>query len=216
MSPDLRARVLAAARAEPSPPMGTSRVRSAIGFTLAFLPIAFFDLRSVALHGRPLGFVMLNAVGWAVLAAAATWGAVGRGRSMLGRPRSWLLAVAVATPVALLAVVCAGYVPWPAATAIEGTPLGDFICFDAVVILALGPLFAFALTRRRSDPIHPALTGAALGVAAGAWGSFALAIHCPVTSLRHILIAHVVPVVLVAAVGALVGAKLLALREKTK
>jgi hypothetical protein len=216
MNPELRARVLAAARAEPSRLMGSSRVTSAVGFALAFLPIALFDLRSVALHGRPLGFVVLNAIGWAALAATATWGAVGRGRSMLGRPQSWLLAVAVATPLGLLAVVCAGYLPWPAATAIEGTPFGDFVCFDAVVVLALGPLTAFAVARRRSDPIHPALTGAALGAAAGAWGAFALAIHCPVTSLAHVLTGHVVPVLLVAAVGALLGAKLLALKEKTK
>jgi hypothetical protein len=187
-----------------------------LGFGLAFLPIALFDLRYIALQGRPLGFVVLNVVGWALLAAAATWSAVGRGGSMLGRPPSWLLATAVATPIALLAVVCAGYAPWPAAAAVEGTPLGDFICFDAVFILAIGPLVAFLVARRRSDPLHPALTGGALGAAAGSWGSFALAIHCPVTSLRHIVVAHVAPVLLVAAAGALVGAKLLALREKTK
>jgi hypothetical protein len=216
MSPDLRARVLSAARAERSPPIGASRASTAIGFLIAFLPIALFDLRSVALHGRPLGFVVLNGIGWAALAAAATWGAVGRGRSMLGRPQSWLLAVATLTPLALLAVVCAGYAPWPAAAEIEGSRLGDFICFDAVVVLALGPLIAFAVSRRRSDPVHPTLTGTALGVAAGAWGSFALAIHCPVTSLRHILTAHVVPVLFVAAVGALLGSKLLALKVKTK
>jgi hypothetical protein len=216
MNPDLRARVLAAAKAEPSPPLGPPRLLGAVGFVVAFLPIAFFDLRSMALHGRPLGFVVLNVVGWALLAAAATWGTFGRGRSMLGRPQAWLLAVAVATPVALLAVVCAGYAPWPAAASIDGTPLGDFICFAAVVVLALGPLLAFMVARRRSDPIHPALTGGALGVAAGSWGSFALAIHCPVTSLRHILSAHVAPVALVALVGALVGAKLLALKGKTK
>ncbi len=111
MNPELRARVLSAARAEPSPPIGASRVTAVIGFLVAFTPIALFDLRSVALHGRPLGFVVLNVVGWALLAAAATWGAVGRGRSMLGRPQSWLLVVATLTPLALLAVGCARGTP---------------------------------------------------------------------------------------------------------
>lgn len=216
MNPDLRARVLAAARAEPSPPIGASNARSIAGFVLAFVPLALFDLRSAGLHGRPLGFMVLNVVGWAALAALATWGAVGRGPSMLGRSPRWLFALATATPLALVVVVAAGYVPWPAAEAIDGTPLGDFICFSSVVVLALGPLVAFGVTRRHSDPIHPALTGAALGVAAGAWGSFALALHCPVTSLRHIVVSHVIPVLLVAGVGALIGSKLLALRVKTK
>src|SRR5437588_315342 len=83
-------------------------------------------------------------------------------------------AVAIAAPFALLAVAFAGYLPWPSAIHIDCDPLRDFVCFDFTSGLALGPLAAFAIAKKDSDPVHPTLTGAAIGASAGMWGAVAM------------------------------------------
>jgi hypothetical protein len=216
-SPDLRLRVLAAIEREPAPSRRESTTRTAIAFTLGFLPIVLFvGVLGVTPGERPLGYVAMVGVGWALLAAASTWGALGRGRSMLGRPRAWLIGIALLLPIALLGVASAGYVPWPNAMAIDCDRFRDIVCFDFASAMSLGPLIAFAIARRGTDPLHPALTGAALGGASGAWGAVAIALHCPISSLAHVALGHVLPVVLFATVGAVVGARVVAVRARTK
>ena len=216
-SPDLRHRVLAAIEREPAPSRAQSTTRTTIAFALGFAPIVLFvAVLGVAAGDRPPGYIAMVAGGWALLAAAATWGALGRGASMLGRPRSWLLAIALLLPLALLGVALAGYVPWPSAMAIDCARFGHFICFDLSSAMSIGPLVAFAVARRGTDPIHPALTGAALGGASGSWGAVALALHCPVTSVAHVAFGHVLPVIFFATLGALIGARVVAVRAQTK
>lgn len=213
-TPDLRARVLGAVAREPSPARATSTRRLTLAFALAFAPMLAFEAYDLRLGDRPLGFVALNVAGWALLAGASTWGAVARGRSMLGRPFGWLVGLTLALPIALLAVAALGYVPWPQSSELDCSGMGDFRCCDVTLALAVGPLLAFAFARRGSDPVHPRATGAAIGASAGAWAAVAMAMHCPVTSMRHVLFGHVVPVVVFAALGVLVGAKIVAVRAR--
>lgn len=81
---------------------------------------------------------------------------------------------------------------------------------------AVGPFVAFAVLRRGSDPRRPWLTGAAIGTAAGAWGAAILPLICGFTAPRHMLIGHLLPVVLMAAVGVVLGERLVAVRAKTE
>ena len=48
----------------------------------------------------------------------------------------------------------------------------------------------------------PKLTGAAIGTAAAAWGALALHLVCGFTAPVHMLFGHVLPVAVVALVGA--------------
>ena len=217
LSTDLRQRVLAAIEREPAPSRAQSNARVAIAFALGFGPIvAFVAYLGIARGDRPAGYIALVGVGWTLLAIAATWGALGRGKSMLGRPRAWLVAIALLLPLALLGVACAGYAPWPSAVDLDCARVRDFVCFDFTSAMSLGPLVAFAIARRGTDPVHPTITGAALGAASGAWGAAAIALHCSYTSPIHVLVGHVVPVVVLALLGAVVGARVVAVRARTK
>ena len=74
-------------------------------------------------------------------------------------------------------------------------------------------LMAF-LAVRRNAPVHPALNGAVMGVAAGACAWVAVDLWCPVASLPHLLLGHVLPLCILASIGALLGQILLALRRR--
>ena len=60
--------------------------------------------------------------------------------------------------------------PWPAAgvDAVVAHPsMRDLACFVVTLGLAAAPLFVFVRVRREGDPVHPMLTGAMAGAAAG-------------------------------------------------
>jgi len=213
-APDLRARVLEAARREPAPARDTTVRRNAIAFALAFLPLVVFQLIELHLGDRPLGFVVVNVVGWALVAAAATWGTVARGRSMLGRASASLVGVTLALPIVFFAIAALGYAPWPAAMHVDCTVAHDLSCCELTLVLALGPLAAFAYARRGTDPVHPRMTGAAIGASAGAWAATAMALHCPITSMRHVVLGHIAAVVVFTFLGLVVGARVVAVRAR--
>jgi hypothetical protein len=216
LSPELRDRILAAARATPAPTRSEIARKNAIALLFGLVPAVAVIALGIDTARRPAAYVAAVAVGWMLVAAAATWGALGRGRSMVGRPNAWLVVVAVATPLALLACAYLGYIPWPSAADADCGRFGDFKCFGFTTVAALGPLFAFVYARRNTDPVHPALTGAAIGAAAGAWAGVAIALHCPFASPMHVGLGHVVPTIVVAAVGMLVGARFVAVRGASR
>jgi hypothetical protein len=81
--------------------------------------------------------------------------------------------------------------------------------------MAFGPLAAFAYVRRHTDPVHPRLTGAAVGAAAGAWGALAIGMHCPGTMPVHVLAGHVTPVFLLTLLGIWIGGRGVSVSVKT-
>ena len=207
-SADLRARVLASIKEESSPTLPAVRRRRLLTVTLGFVPlVVLFQLVGGIRAGdpRPTGYVALLVVTWTLLAAAASWGSLARGTSMLGRPRAWLVGVAVATPLLLLAAASSGYVWWPA-TALAGCgPLGHLTCVMFGSLMGIGPLVAFVVARSGTDPVHPRVTGAAIGAAAGAWGSLAIGVHCTYTSPVHEALGHVLPVLVLVGLGVWTG-----------
>ena len=138
--------------------------------------------------------------------------ALGRGRSMLGRSRRWLLYGGVLIPVSLLAwkVGCSivfgdAMVPWPERPGER--------CLALTLLVAAGPLLSFLAIRRRA-PVQPALNGAVIGFAAGACAWVAVDAWCPVAYVPHLLLGHVLPLFVLAGAGALLGQMLLSLRPR--
>jgi hypothetical protein len=230
MSTELRARVLAAAAAEASPTRADLRRRNLrIGLVAAASGLGAFVIFSafmseghllrlggeVAPHQyleRPVGLVAASVGGALVVAATAVWLALLRGRSMLGQSRRRLLFGAALIPISLLAwkVGCsiafgASMVAWPERPGER--------CLALSLFVAAGPLLSF-LAIRRSAPVQPALNGAVIGFAAGAFAWVAADLWCPVGYVPHVLLGHVLPLGVLAGVGALLGRALLAPRSR--
>jgi hypothetical protein len=212
---ELRARVLEAARREPSPARGAVLRRRAmwIAGAAAVSVLVFAAVGGPRPGPRPLSLILWTALGSAALAAGALWSAGGRGGSMVGRPRAWLWAVAVSTPLALLAwkVGCSVgdaqmMAPWPGRV--------GFRCLGLSLAMAATPLAALLAARKNGDPVHPRSAGLALGVAAGAAAWVLVDLWCPVAHPRHLLIGHVLPLVLLAAAGAWLGGRWLSMRPR--
>jgi hypothetical protein len=161
------------------------------------------------LGGRPMGYVVVLALAWATVAAAASWLAVSRGRSMLGRPVAHRVATAVLTPMALLGASVLANLGWPQTMDGRGGPIAGLVCAALIIVFAFGPLLAFGALRRGSDPVGPGIGGAALGAAAGAWGALGIELHCKFATPSHVMLGHVLPVALLALAGALVGGRVL-------
>lgn len=221
MSAELRARVIAAVAAEPSPTraavrrrnvfMGLLAAASGVGAFVIFA--AFMSEGHLVRFGgdvapqhyleRPVRVVVATATGGLVVAATAVWLALRRGRSMLGRSRRRLLCGAVLIPISLLAwkVGCsvalgAAMVPWPERPGER--------CLALSLLVAAGPLLSF-LAIRHSVPVQPMLNGAVIGFAAGACAWVATDLWCPVAFVPHLLLGHVLPLGVLAAAGALLG-----------
>jgi hypothetical protein len=124
---------------------------------------------------------------------------------MLGRPRGVLLAAVVASAplLAIVAVLAAAMWPEPAAEHVEGGV--HLACGAMSVLQGALPLVALMLPRRGSDPVHPAVTGAALGMTAGAWTVVMAYLRCPHAAAMHCVLAHVVPTLILTALGAVLG-----------
>jgi hypothetical protein len=216
-SPDLRARVIAAAGREPVRTRAAGARRRVAALALGFASVGAIAaaLGGPATKGRPVAYVVTLAVAWLVVAAAATWVGVARGRSMLGRSAAWRFVVVALTPVALLATWLPVALGWPQTLSDASGIQQHAICNAVTILFATGPLVAFALVRRGDDPVRPRLTGAAIGAAAGAWGAVALVLFCEFTGPLHILVGHAMPVLLIAVLGVLIGDRVVAVRAKT-
>jgi hypothetical protein len=230
MSAELKASVLAAAAAEPSPTRAAVNHRNillgllaAVGGVGAFVIFALLtsDGEVVRLGGevgphrhleRSVWLVVTTAGGALGVAAIALWFALCRGRSMLGRSRSGLLYGIALIPLGLFA--------WKVSSSLAfGDPMAEWPdrlglkCLSLSLLVAAGPLLAF-LAARRSAPVQPALNGAAIGVASGACAWVLLDLWCPVASVPHLLLGHVLPLCILAGTGALLGQALLSLRSR--
>lgn len=213
--PSLRARILDAARnAGPSPTI--ARRRSTAMLALAGAAVASVGLASGfgPAANRPPRILLAIAIGGGCCAFAAAWVAATRGGMVLGRTRGALAAVAVLAPIALLAVATLATGLTGGVVLAGGTARQHFTCLSLTLLFALGPFLALGYARRGSDPVHPRALGAALGAAAGAWGGAMIDVHCGLTAVEHLALGHVLPILIVSAVGALLGARVLGVRSR--
>ena len=211
---ELRARVLAAAAATPSPPRAEVRRRTALALVLAALSVValFFLTGGLQVGDRPVGYVVVTAIGWAALAIAATVFAYGRGRSMAGRTRASLVAAALLVAPLLAAWALPWMLAWPEVDPWVGGWSAHMKCFVMSTVVGLAPLLLLAAARRGSDPVHPGAAGAAIGAAMGAWAGTMMDLHCAVTGCLHVVFAHACPSLLLAMIGAVVGHRILGIR----
>ena len=117
------------------------------------------------------------------------------------RPTGRPAALMVVTPVVLLtwkAGVSALFpgmtVRWPDRVGVR--------CLCVALSSGIAPLAGFLYTWRHTQPAHPRLTGLAIGTAAGAFTWLLVDLWCPVAYFRYLLLGHVLPVGLFAALGA--------------
>jgi hypothetical protein len=213
LPPDLKHRVLAAAADQPSATRQQLSGRSLILLLSAILaPLAIFAaVGGVRLGPRPISLTVLTAVGALAIAGCALFVAVGRGPSMLGRARGWLIGTAVVAPLAFLAwkITFSAGVPnmmeaWAARP--------GYRCFALTAVLATWPLFVLAWMRQGSDPTHPRSLGLALGVSSAAAAAALVDLWCPVGHVQHLVTGHVAPMVLLGMAGVVLGQRVLALR----
>jgi hypothetical protein len=215
VSHDAKATLMAAIAAEPAPTRAQARRRDGLvlGLALAATAVLFFVRGGIRpgphpleneLPSRTTWFMLATAGGAMLLGIGAMWGLLSRGRSMLGRSRRWLVVSVLATPLVLFAwkvLVSAQVdlmmVQWPTRLGLKCLVLG----------LSLGalPLAALAYTRAGTDPVHPHLSGVALGMTSGIGAWLLVDLWCPVAYIPHLLLGHVLPTVLLAVAGLGVG-----------
>jgi hypothetical protein len=207
----LRAQVIEGARARTAPTRAQRRLRNGIVTSvIVLIPISLFIAwGGVRASPRPTQLVLETALGSALLACLTAFMAFGRGRSMVGRPRPWLLAVVLVTPVLLLAWRILPSLQYPGMMeAFRGRP--GLRCLGLGIAFALAPLLGVLWMRRGLVPVQPRLTAAAFGVAASAGAWVLVDLWCPVGYVPHLLLGHVLPLMLVALLGALLGKRILA------
>jgi hypothetical protein len=207
----LRAQVIERSAREPSPTRAQRRLeqRVVLGIVVLVPLLLFVAWGGIRGGPRPDRLVLQTALGSAILAAGVAIVGIGRGRSMLGRPRSWLVLQVLLTPVLLFGwrvLISARYpnmmVQWMDRPGLR--------CFTLSTILALAPLLGVLWLRRGSDPVHPRLTAAAFGAAVGAGVWVLVDLWCPVGYVPHLLLGHVLPLLLLIALSALLGSRVIA------
>jgi hypothetical protein len=217
LAPDLKRRILDAAASEASPTRRERAIRSAILAASALaVPLLLFALVGGPRVGpRPLALVALTALGTACIAAYALYFAVDRGPSMLGRSTRRLLGTAVIVPAAFLLwkVASSSGVPhmmdpWPDRSGLR--------CFALTALFAAWPVVALVWEHRGLDPLHPRVQGLALGVAAASGAAVLVDLWCPVAHVRHLLVGHVAPILLLGGFGALIGARALGIHLRAR
>jgi hypothetical protein len=115
-----------------------------------------------------------------------------------------LLAVAVATPAVLLAWMLLWNATYPETLLASPGRIG-LRCLLFTLAMAAWPLVALAYLRRERDPLHPGTAGAARGVSAGALAGIVIDLWCPCTNPTHIALGHILPMLLLMAIGAISG-----------
>lgn len=208
---------------DPSPSRRQIRVRNLLLFVAAAVVLAelFRWWGGIRPTGRPLTLMLETALGAASIAAVAVWTIAGRGRSMVGRSTTVLGIAGLATPLLLFLWKIGTSAQFQDALGIgpmgaDGLPRAGWRCLRLSIALGLAPLIAMVLVRRNSDPNHPRLTGATLGIAASACAWVFTDLWCPVGNIPHLLRGHLLPMAILAALGAALGHLLISVRAPAR
>ena len=210
-SSELKGRILTAVQAEPAPTQSTVRRRGwlTLGISAAAAIAIFAHYGGMRVSGRPALLILLTCLGWSVIGAAAAAFAVARGRTMLRRSTASLAILLGAVPLVLLAWKVGVTVPFGPEMSVPWSERPGFRCLGLTLAMAAPLLIALLVMRRRNDPVHPGIAGAALGMVAAISAGALVDLWCPVAYLPHVLLGHILPLVIAAAVGAWAGRRLL-------
>ena len=208
---ELKGRILTAVQAEPAPTQSAVRRRRwlTLGVSAAVAVAIFAHYGGMRVSGRPALLILLTCLGWSVIGAAAAAFAVARGRTMLGRSTASLAILLGAVPLILLAWKVGITVPFGPEMSVPWSGRPGFRCLGLTLAMAAPLLVALLVMRRRNDPVHPGIAGAALGIVAAVSAGALVDLWCPVAYLPHVLLGHILPLVIAAALGAWAGRRLL-------
>jgi hypothetical protein len=212
-APDLKQRVLAAVRSEPATTRPAERLRAGLVLAIcAAIAVAIFiEFGGLRRYERPIVLVAWTCLGWVLATGAAAWIGIARGRSMLGRSTAALATLIVLTPFALLAWKIGATLPFGDQMMMPWPTRGGFRCLSLTLAMAAPLLAGCIAIRRRSDPVHPGIAGAALGIMAGVASGTLVDLWCPVAYLPHLLLGHILPLLVAALFGAWSGRRFLGL-----
>ncbi len=208
--------MLSAARQMPSGVRAEARsdarsiVLSAFALSLGIF-LVFHGFRHST--GRPPWFLATSLAAWAAVATLSANGAWRWGGSFDAGSTLQLVTIAVGTPALLMAISLAlGRLSPAAASLGAGAAVDGLPCLALTFGPAILPLAGLCVLRRSTNPLHPIAGGAALGAASGAAAGVMVDLWCPVTTVAHVLSAHVLPVVALSVIGAILGDHVLAMR----
>jgi hypothetical protein len=175
-------------------------IAAAIG--ICFAAILFsVGLRPDLTAGRLDPMFLMGSGSFLILGLAAAVTVVIMGRPQVGSDhRGWLWAAAMATVLPLAALIT-GIAAGPATALARSAPEHGIVCLLAGSLLGLVPAVLLVIWLRRGAPTSPERAGLVTGVAAGSFGIFAVALHCPYNDIMHIGLWHSLVVVTCAAAG---------------
>lgn len=210
-APDLKRRVLAAVQTEPAPTQASVRQRAwlTFGISIAIALAIFAEAGGVRTSGRPGLLVVGTSIGWIVAASAAAAFGVARGRSMVGRSTASLVILVIALPIVLLAWKIGVTMPFGPEMMAGQPGRWGYRCLGLSLAMAAPLLIAFVVMRRRTDPVHPGIAGAVLGITAGVAAGTFVDLWCPIAYVPHVLLGHLLPLLVVALIGGVIGRRLL-------
>lgn len=209
----LRERILAKTQKLPSPTARDVAKKRLKLVVAAILPaLLVLGVLGVGPKGRPLALALLVSIGWGAVAVACT-ALVFSGRSALGPSRPRLGAIALMAPALELMLSAIGMALYPDTWSGVLGPKTHATCMMLGAVMGSAPLVAMLVHLRGLDPVRPQVRGAALGATAGAWAGTGTMLLCPHHGWTHVLVGHLLPVVLFAIAGAVVGGRVLALKR---
>jgi hypothetical protein len=209
--PELAARVRAAVSAEPKPSTMRLGARLAIAMSVILVVMVVVVLRMLRPDAGAIPTETFVTITGSVvlLAIAGILGAILPGRRGLGPSITVLLVVAFAVPLVYVVVTNLSPMHPPGTAPFAGNFLDRaWRCFGIESLVALVGLGAFLFALRRAVPVAPAARGAALGAGSAAWAGLAGHIHCPWFDHGHLIVAHALPIVLFALIGAIVAPRI--------
>jgi hypothetical protein len=180
LSPELRQRVLASVAQVPAPTRAQT-VRARVWLFVAGIAGAvaiFFIKGGVRITNRPTALVAITSLGTSIIAGTGMYFLfTKRGRHMLRRPWTWLVAAAVLSGAAFLVWRYGFSAAYGLADQWPDRP--GFKCLRLSILTGALPLFAALASWRRTDPLTPAATGAAFGAGAGLGSAVLVDLWCP-------------------------------------
>ena len=180
---------------------GRILVFTALAATVALAAVLFRGAADPAASLSAPYFVMTNGL-LLLLGLASSFSVVSMALPRVGAEHEapkWAMATVALLPLAAIGVALAGDIGAGASLVRSH----DLACFGFGSLFATITAATLFYWLRRGAPVSPEKAGLFLGVAAGAMGSFAYGLFCPVLSIAHLGIWHVLPVALWAVAGRL-------------
>jgi len=209
----LKQRILRAKAQLPAPTRQETRRQQAWLFAGGIgVALAIFLLQGgIRLASRPPSLVALTSLGATAMLGAGIWLSFTRGRSVLGRPDALLGAVT--------AISALSFTAWRYGISAHYGQIQRWAdrpglrCLAMSVATGAPLLLAALLAWRNKRPVAPSATGASFGAGAGLASALLVDLWCPVSYLPHLLLGHLLPIAVLATLGASLGQRLLGFRR---